>query len=481
MFRKFSNYLSKKPSEAYKELATLGKIVSDENQIRALPVFDRLYEDLVEYKNREKTTPTLKRKTELRPPNRLGIIPSFFLYQEQKKKVLRALASITNGKKDSVDSYHPLSNVKGLYVWGSVGCGKTMLMDLLYDNLPMDIKKKRIHFHQFMLDVQKTSHSIRYKTKEDMQNINNRSNMFNYNTDDGLKRTPGAEINIFDELAQRLISDVELLCFDEVAVSDVAHAMILKRLFNSFYKIGLVVIFTSNRPPDDLYLGGLNRGCFLPFIDLVKLQTHVYHMASGTDHRLLGHEGDTYLTPFNKENDKKFAQLFIALCKGMPSSERILKVFGRDVVVPRACGGVCWFDFSEICGSDVSSADYELIAATFHTIFIRGVPVFSYKDSDVKNRFLLLIDALYEYRCKVVIYAQAEVFKLQASEADSVEMIADGERRFDQLTDIEKEMGGELTDYSDLSFQMQRCISRLCEMSSKEYLESPHKKTYVPE
>ncbi|CCW69111.1 unnamed protein product [Phytomonas sp. Hart1] len=475
MFRNLFLFFSKKPSEAYKQLVSLGKITSDDNQIKALPVFDRLFDDLVQFKQNEKINRVPKRQTELRPPNRLGIIPSFFLYQEQTKKVLRALASTTNDK-DTIDNYHPLSNVKGLYVWGTVGCGKTMLMDLLYDNLPLGIKKKRIHFHQFMLDVQKTSHNIRYNTKEDMQDINNRSNMINYNTDSRLKRTPGSEINLFDELAQRLISDVELLCFDEVAVSDVAHAMILKRLFNSFYKIGLVVIFTSNRPPDDLYLGGLNRGGFLPFIDLVKKQTHVFFLSSNTDHRLLGQEGDTYLTPFTEENDKKFAQLYNTLCKGMPSSKCILKVFGRDVVIPSACDGVCCFDFSEICGADVSSADYELIAATYHTVFIRGVPIFSYKDSDVKNRFLLLIDSLYEYRCKVIIYAQAELFKLQASKDDSVEIFADDKQRLDQLIDKEKETVEDLADYSDLSFQMQRCISRLCEMRSKEYIVSSHKR-----
>lgn len=473
MFRRLSLLFALRPSDAYNQAVLRGNISSDSNQIRALPVFDRLYDDLVKYVEDSKKNPPPKRQVELRPPNRLGIIPSFFLRREQEKKVDEAL------NDDNSVTYHPLSNVKGLYIWGGVGCGKTMLMDLLYDNAPTEIRKRRLHFHQFMLDVQKTSNSIRFKTKEEMQDPANRVNMVSYNTSDNRRRTPEAEINLFDEVAQRLISDVELLCFDEVAVADVAHAMILKRLFHSFYKIGLVVIFTSNRPPDDLYKGGLNRGGFLPFIDLVKKQCIIHHMKSEVDHRLLGHQGDTYLTPLSKENETKIDHMLLEMCKGMPTTERKLEVFGRDVIVPRACGGVCYFYFHEICGGELSTADYDIIAKTFHTVFINGVPQFPYESSDVKNRFLLLIDTLYEHRCKVIILAAVQPPQLQESADDAAAKIGGKETRYDQLTEYERESGKKLMDADDSSFQMDRCISRLIEMRSKEYLESQHQQEDV--
>ncbi|CAD2222403.1 AFG1-like ATPase, putative [Angomonas deanei] len=473
MFRRCCFFL-KRPSDAYRAGVAAGTIISDDNQVRSLPVFDRLYDDLVKYVNEGKRKPHPKREIELRPPSRQGIIPSFFARRDQEKKINRAIHGV--GGEEDAAVYHPLSSVKGLYVWGGVGCGKTMMMDLLYDNAPPEIKKTRIHFHQFMLDVQKTSHAIRFKTKDEMQDINNRKNIVSYNTSDDRRRTPEAEIDLFDELAQRLISNVELLCFDEVAVADVAHAMILKRLFNAFYKIGLVVIFTSNRAPDQLYLNGLNRGGFLPFIELVKKQCEVYHVVSETDHRLAGHQADTYLCPNNHENEERLRKLFLDFCKGMPAQPKTFRVFGRDVIVPRSQGGVCFFEFYEICGEALSTADYEIIAKSYNTVFINGVPQFDYEGSDVKNRFLVLIDTLYEFRCKVVICAAVEPALLQQTKSTAA---IDGPKRWDQLTEFERETGKKVLDDHDASFQMERCISRLYEMRTKEYLESPHREEEV--
>ncbi|KAG5511469.1 hypothetical protein JKF63_07433 [Porcisia hertigi] len=473
MFRRASFLLSLRPSEAYRQLVLKGDISNDQNQVSALPVFDRFYDDLVKYSKDSKHIVAPRRPVELRPPNRLGIIPSFFLRREQEKKIQQALSS------DDKAVCHPLSHVKGLYVWGGVGCGKTMLMDLLYDNVPTNIRKRRLHFHQFMLDTQKTANSIRCKSKEELQDPANRKNMMSYNTSDDRRRTPDAEINLFDEVAQRMIGDVELLCFDEVAVSDVAHAMVLARLFRSFYKIGLTVIFTSNRPLEDLYKDGLNRGGFLPFIDLVQRHCITHHMKSNVDHRLLGHQADTYLTPMNSENTAKFEKLFLEMCKAMPTTERKLEVFGRDVVVPRACGGVCYFDFFELCGVEKSTADYEVIARTFHTIFINGVPQFPYENTDVKNRFLLLIDTLYEHKCKVMIYAAVEPLQLQASKVQSTNQIEGDDHQFEGLSEFERESGKRLMSADDSAFQMDRCVSRLSEMRTREYLEIPHEQQEV--
>lgn len=459
-----------RPSVAYDRLVGAGAIARDERQVRALSVFDRLHDDLLRYTNDPGRLEP--RRVELRPPNRLGVVPSFFLRREQEDKVRRALHDADSGgsgntHSNSTAAYHPLSRVKGLYVHGGVGCGKTMLMDLLYEHAPPDMKKRRVHFHHFMLDVQKTTHDIQYISKA--------------NTESRQRRTAEASTDIFDEVAQRLISDVELLCFDEVAVSDIAHAMIMRRLFHAFYKMGLVVVFTSNRPPDALYLGGLNREGFLPFIEMVKAQCVVYDMRSDTDHRLSGSDAELYFAPMNKENERRFNEVFLKLCKGMPTTERKLRVFGRDVHVPAACGAICRFEFTQICSEATSSADYEVIAKTFHTVFIEGVPQFPYENSDIKNRFLLLIDTLYEFRCKVVIYAQVPPLQLQQSRQEynanqgSLDIGDMGEKRHDQLTEFERESGKRLIDDSDASFQMERCISRLIEMRSREYLQSPHR------
>nr|CCC91745.1 putative ATPase [Trypanosoma congolense IL3000] len=473
-----------RPSLAYEALVGKGDILPDGQQISALPVFDRLYDDLERFFN--SSVGAKPRHVELRPPNRMGIIPQFFRCRDQEEKVRQALEQIdqnsATGNSSNVGvAYHPLSRVKGLYVYGGVGCGKTMLMDLLYNNAPATVKKHRVHFNHFMLDVQRTLHKVMYETKNDGTQV---------------RRMHNESINAFDEVAQRMISNVELLCFDEVAVTDVAHAMILRRLFHAFYKLGLVVIFTSNRPPDDLYLGGLNRESFIPFIELIKKQCEVYDMRSNTDHRLCN-AGDqkTYLTPINEANTALFNDCFLQLCKGLPAEQRVLRVFGRDVVVPAARGGVCRFHFTEICAEELSTADFSVIAKTFHTIFIEGVPRFTYENSDVKQRFLLLIDELYEHRCKVVVYAQAELMQLQESkqEHEAAQLnignaaTAAGESageaiarigatsNYAKLSEYEREVGRSLVDGRDSAFQMERCISRLSEMRTAQYLRAPHR------
>lgn len=468
MLRKFSVLFSRRPSEAYDILVKKGEFAFDESQFRALPVFDRLYDDLTSYVNDVKTKKIPPRQLELHPPNRLGIIPSFFLRKIQEKKVQRALSSISGGTETT--AFHPLSQVKGLYIWGGVGCGKTTLMNIMYDNVPAELKKHRIHFHQFMLDVHKTSHTIRFFSEEEKKRSKSLTGIHSSNR----RRSADAEINLFDELAQRLIGNIELLCFDEVAVTDVADAMILKRLFTAFYRVGIVTIFTSNRPPDSLYLGGLNRGGFLPFIDLIHKMSVTYHMESKTDHRLSGTRSNTYFSPFCKEKEEQFEKLYLDCCKALPSEKKVLKVFGRDVVVNRACGNVCYFHFREICGSEMSQADYQVIAENFHTIFVNGVPQFPYNANDVKNRFLVFIDILYEYHCKLVVYAAVEPVLLQEDKNSGL-LDHSSAKKLDELSQLEKELGSQLIDSSDSFFQMERCISRLIEMRSKEYLQLPHK------
>jgi protein AFG1 len=443
------------PTESYNKFVDMGIIRPDHRQLIALQLVERVYHDLVAYKK----SPAAKvpREVELVPPNRLGMVPDFVVRKQAVTQVKRALDP-TNMKVD----FHPLSKVKGLYLHGGVGCGKTMLMDILFHEAPMS-NKVRIHFHQFMLDVQKTMHEIRQ-----------------------MGRSKLAQVDVFDEVAQRMATNAELLCFDEIAVSDVSDAMILKRLFMSFYKIGVCAVFTSNRPPQDLYKGGLNREGFLPFIRLIESQCQVHDMASSTDYRLSGTEGKTYFFPFCPEKERGFRQVWLDLTKGLAPSSRTLRVFGRDVVAPRCVGGCVIFDFHELCSAALSAADYEVLAKTFHTFFIENVPQLPADDSDTKRRFLHLIDILYQYRSKVVMYAEVAPLQLEALPPSSQISISSGGKESPlqiggeggggkELSTEQLTYGQSLVGQDEGSFQMQRCISRINEMSSQEYLESEHK------
>lgn len=440
MLRRSVSPLLISPVASYNNFVNMGILSRDPRQEATMRIVEQVYDGLVAFKN----SPAAKqeRSLELRPPNRLGVVPSYYLVKQQEEKVRRAMGE---------SPHHPLSSVKGLYLYGGVGCGKTMMMDILFNEAPLE-KKMRVHFHQFMLDVHRTMHHIRSQN-----------------------RTKDAEVDMFDEVAQRMVTNAELLCFDEMVVSDVSDAMILKRLFHSFYKIGVCAMFTSNRPPDDLYKGGLNRESFLPFVRMLKDRCIVHDVGSSTDYRLTGHDAKTYLCPFTPENEAAFNKLFLDVSKAMPPTERVLRVFGRDVVVRRAVGGVARFDFHELCSSEMSTADFEVIAKSFHTIFIEGVPQLPHRDSDAKRRFLLLIDTLYEFKVKVVVYAEVEPMLLEAP-PERAHLSSPSSSAAGLLTTKEEvELGKKLIDEGEGSFQMQRCMSRLVEMRSTAYLQSEHK------
>lgn len=426
------------PSESYNKFINIGTLQSDPRQLSAITLADKVYNDMIDFTR--SNAAKVERNVEIRPPNRLGVVPSNVIRRQQEHKLRKALGD--------QNEFHPLSNVKGLYLYGGVGCGKTMIMDILFNECPLQ-KKMRVHFHQFMLDVHKTMHQIRSQ-----------------------QRTKDAEIDVFEELAQRLLTNAELLCFDEMVVSDVSDAMILKRLFSAFYRLGVCAVFTSNRAPDELYKGGLNRESFLPFIRLLKEQCVVHDMLSTTDYRLTTSDAKTYLAPFNDENEGRFNQMFLEVTKAMPPKETVLRVFGRDVIAPRTVGGVCRFDFGELCRSEMSTADFEVLAKSFHTWFLENVPQMPHADTDIKRRFITLIDMLYEFKCKVIIYAEVEPQLIEAPPA-AAGLLAEGASAKER-SQFEMEIG-RLIDEGEGSFQMQRCTSRMMEMRSTEYLRGEHK------
>lgn len=299
------------------------------------------------------------------------------------------------------------SGPKGLYLHGPVGRGKSMLMDLFIETLPDTLAVRRVHFHEFMREVQDYLH-------------NNRT-----------KNIPG--------LAKKIGKETKLLCFDEFHVSDVADAMILQRLFSALLNQGLILIATSNYPPDRLYEGGLQRKRFLPFIELIKNKMKVIAVEGPVDYRAreLG-QTNTYFFPLNKETREKAARLFHEFSGQERAKEHTLPLKGRQIHV-MAANGVASCKFAELCERPAGAEDYLALAKKFETIFILDIPRLGYDRRNEAKRFMTLIDVLYEAGTRIVITA-----------AEPAENLYQGH---------------------DHSFEFQRTVSRLNEMTSDKYLE----------
>jgi predicted ATPase len=444
-----------------------GRIRSDAHQRAALVHVERLYQDVVTlqrngFRPRDMTVPTPRKKVRA-DQNRIGdgagaARKSYFggladagagsSRQESSFGGVHAAAAAAEASSSAaVADLHPLSRIQGVYIHGGVGCGKTYMMDLFFAELPV-VKKQRVHFHMFMIEVQKAMHSIKIAAPE----------------------LDGDEL--MTTLAVRMCGDAEVLCFDEMVVADIADAMILKRLFNAIYKLGVCAVFTSNRAPIDLYKGGLNRESFLPFIRLISERCIVHDMASGTDYRTGGEIADSYLSPVTVANTAKFNKTFQDVTYGKVPMLKKLRTFGRDVNIAKAVGGVARFTFMELCQADLSAADFGVIADSFHTVFLENVPQFNPAAADVKRRFILLMDELYQYKVKVVILAEVPIKLLAAKFDPDFETDKGNQETF---------FAGQLMDIGEDQVQMDRCVSRLTEMSTKRYLTEEHLGTEVDE
>lgn len=276
---------------------------------------------------------------------------------------------------------------KGLYLYGSVGRGKSMLMDLFYESLPESPGKRRVHFHEFMIGVHDYIHSCRDART---------------GVDEALP-----------SLAKKIAQDSPVLCFDEFHVTDITDAMILGRLFKLLFERGVVVVATSNWAPDRLYEGGLQRERFLPFIALLKDRMDIVYLDSPRDYRaqVTPLEG-TYFTPLGRSSRQSMERAFKALTEGEKTGPATLEVKGRTIRIAQAGGGVARFTFAELCEQPHGAEDYLKIAQGYHTILIENVPKMGYDRRNEARRFMLLIDELYEARVRVVISAAAAAEKL---------------------------------------------------------------------
>jgi cell division protein ZapE len=275
---------------------------------------------------------------------------------------------------------------KGLYIFGDVGRGKTLLMDLFFAASPL-ARKRRVHFHEFMLDVHARVHDWRQR----------------------LKRRQVTGDDPIAAVAAALAQEAELLCFDEFSVTDIADAMILARLFTQLLGAGIVVVATSNVAPDELYAGGLNRGLFVPFITLLTAHVEVVRLEARTDFRLekLG-MAPVWHVPADAAAWAALDQAWRTLTGGGPDFPQAFTVKGHQVHVPRAAMGVARFAFAEICETPLGAADYLRLAREFHTLVIDGIPVLQAERRNAAKRFITLIDTLYDRGVKLVASAEAE-------------------------------------------------------------------------
>lgn len=313
--------------------------------------------------------------------------------------------------------------VKGIYIWGPPGRGKSMLMDLFYSATP-EQRKVRAHFHAFMARI--------HDLVKQWRDGDPRTRKAVFGTSRGDDPIP--------PIAALIASEARLLCFDELQVTDIADAMILGRLFEALFEKRVVLAVTSNRAPEDLYKNGINRQLFLPFIDILRQRCEVVETAGARDFRLDRMAGaKVWFAPLDEAARDGFETLWSDLRGGEPEEPVALPVLGRQVRVQRTVGGMARASFNELCGSPLGPQDYLAIARRFHTLFLSDVPTLSPANHHEARRLVTLIDALYEAKTRLVVLAEAEPEALYAEGVGA--------------------------------FEFERTVSRLNEMRSASWLE----------
>jgi cell division protein ZapE len=360
------------PQSAYQARLARHELLPDAGQARAIAALERLYTELVES-------------------------------GPQPRGWRRHLARVAGREP---------APIRGLYLWGQVGRGKTFMMDLFYACLPFE-DKARQHFHRFMSEVHEHLNAFR-EHRDPLQLV-------------------------ADELSER----TRIICFDEFAVNDIADAMILGKLFEALFERGVTLAATSNTAPRDLYKDGLQRQRFAPTIALIERHTEVLHIDGSVDYRLrILERADVYQCPPSPSADAKLEQYFSAIAPDAGSAAAEIAVLGRPIAHRREADGIVWFDFAEICDGPRSQLDYIELARLYHTVIVSGVPQFGPLQENQARRFVALVDEFYDRRVKLILSAAVPLDRLYA-----------GER---------------------LATLFERTRSRLEEMQSHAYLAAPH-------
>ncbi|MFM9890216.1 MAG: cell division protein ZapE [Rickettsiales bacterium] len=320
------------------------------------------------------------------------------------------LGDLAFWRKDNTDA-------TGLYVWGDVGRGKSMLVDRFVAHLKPRAQVRRVHFHALMLEVHKRLHQLRQQPQHD---------------------------DVMQQIVVELAHGVQLLCLDEFQVTDVTDAMLLSRLFGGLFEAGVAVVFTSNRPPRELYQGGLQREQFLKFVDLLEAHMPILHINGPQDYRLgqLRALKRTYMYPRNEAADDFLLESWQQLVGNAPSEPLWLEVQGRILRIDKHARGVAWLTFNELCARPLGANDYLSLAKVCHTLLLQGIPLMTPESRNEAKRFVTLIDTLYDQHVKLIATAEAP--------PDALYPTGDG------------------------SFEFHRTVSRLIEMQSEAYLAMAH-------
>lgn len=386
------------PQAVYDQMKSDGEIHADDDQARVVSLFQTLYNDLLTY-------------PEVR----------------SSATAIRSWRFSTLFNWKGKDARPP----RGLYLYGGVGRGKSMLMDLFFSAAPVRMKR-RVHFHEFMQEVHARLNAWKHMSGKERAKM-------------GGKATGDDPIL---PIANQLATEATLLCFDEFQVTDIADAMVLGRLFRELLDLGVVIVATSNRHPDDLYQGGINRQLFLPAIEMIKSEMDIEPLDGPLDYRLDRMKGlDTWYTPIDATSTAALTEAFFRLTdRDVNDRDKVpsdcVEVMGREIFVPKAARGVAVFSFKRLCANPLGPADYLAIARRYHTIIMVAVPLLTKDKRNEAKRFVTFIDAVYEQKVKFLCSAAGLPHELYPS--------------------------------GDGSFEFERTVSRLMEMQSEDYMKLGH-------
>ncbi|CZS91340.1 hypothetical protein WAI453_003609 [Rhynchosporium graminicola] len=436
------------PLMEYDDRVDSGRLRNDEHQRGIIESLQHLHDELRPYHAPPITHPTLET---LKPPPK-SMFGRFF----------------SHGPKPAKLKEIPDNLPRGLYLYGDVGSGKTMLMDMFYETLPRSVTSKtRIHFHNFMQDVHRRLHKM--------------------------KMEHGNDIDAVPFVAADIAEKGNVLCFDEFQCTDVADAMILRRLLEALMSHGVVLVTTSNRHPDDLYRNGIQRDSFIPCINLLKNRLHVINLDSPTDYRKIPRPpSGVYHAPLDKHASSHAEKWFRFLGdpeQDQPRSET-QRVWGREIIVPKVSGRAAMFTFDELIGRPTSAADYIELTRSYDSFVVTNVPGMTHRERDLARRFITFIDAVYESRAKLVLTTAVPLTQLFLSKdevaenvkqdkADKKGQTADEEALDSTMRNLMDDLGMNMNALKNSSifsgdeerFAFARALSRLSEMGSRDWVE----------
>jgi len=363
------------PLARYQEDLLKPSFFADSAQLQAITMLQRLFDDLA---NKEVESPAKS---------------SFF------QRLFKPSVDVTK-------------NTKGLYFYGGVGRGKTYLVDLFYDSIESP-RKKRLHFHHFMLQV--------HKKLTELQ----------------------GQVNPLKEIAKQFATETDIICFDEFFVEDITDAMILAGMFEALFSEGVILVATSNIHPENLYRNGLQRARFLPAIELIKANCDIFNLDGGVDYRL-GRliEAEVFHYPLSREADKQIKSSFETFASGKKHYNAVIKINDRPLTAIAKSHDTLSIEFTELCDGPRSVHDYIELAILYRTVLISNIPQMNDQHNDITRRFIAMVDEFYDRNVVLIMSAEVKVIELYKG--------------------------------TRLAFEFQRCVSRLLEMQSKTYLSKAH-------